>query len=121
MASKPVYTGDIESYEVKDVVYKYHKSKKGNDTIRVDYLCDYGKYGNISEWLTMWKIPLFYKERGYELPSPIETYSMNDLLFIAQKLEKPLKITVNHAEKFPKILNYSWQPKVIDLDDEIPF
>jgi ribosomal protein L37E len=122
------------TYDVYDVTYKEHiNKKKGTRSIRVDYFCDYGKYGTISEWLAAWstsawardKSAQFFEKRGYRLGSPIETYSADDLLFHAQKLKQPAQIVVDHSEEFPRIVEYIWEkpeqekPLGDFLDDEI--
>ena len=104
----------------------------------IQYYCGYGKYGNISEWYSpfhnnewvrdkCWKM---FKDRGHELASPVETYSMEDLLWHCEQLKKPTKITVKHEQPFPRIIGFEWdapivaalpKPEPLILDDEIPW
>lgn len=129
--SSVVYTGNIETHQIISVSYHKHKSKKGNDTIRVDYFCSYGKYGSISQWLVLWRLEKFFKERDYPLGSPIEMYSWDDLVWHCEQTKKPIEITVDHSQKFPEIIAVSFgeqmgifapalpPPLPIELDDEI--
>ena len=126
-----VLAGDICSYLVNEVLYKEHKGKNGKpNTLRIDYMCNYGKYGSISEWFSIaaeaneWarnKTQAMFKDRGHELASPVENYPIEDLLWHAEQLRKPRKITVDHSGNFPRIIRFEWsdvqqQPA---LDDEI--
>jgi len=115
--SATVYTGTIDSYEVSDVLYKRHKGKANKpDTLRVDYYCGFGKYGNVSEWLSVmpeasqWardKAKAFFKARGNEIGDPSE-YEFDDLLWHAEKLKKPVRVTIDHSGEFPRIIRYEW-------------
>lgn len=127
--SQTVYTGDICTYDVHGVTYKLHVSKKGNESLMVKYYCDYGKYGTISEWLPRWKINKFYKARGSAIGHESE-YTWEDLLWHAEYLKKPTRITVDHSKEFPEIITYFWDeepsPKTQTMSevldgDEIPF
>lgn len=131
--SATVYTGDVMTHTVDGVRYSKHLNKKnGNESLKVEYFCNYGKYGSIAEWLSAkhqneWargKAYQFFKDRGVTLEKPIEEYEWDDLIFEASKLKKPTTITVNHASEFPRIVSYGWEDsgvKEIDLDDEILF
>jgi DNA repair protein RadD len=133
----------LTTYDVRGVLYKEHKSKKGNVTLRVDYYCD-TKYGKISEYLSpysssewarnnAWK---FFKDRGKDIFGGIENYKMDDLLFYAETLKKPMQIIVDHNEQFPRVKDYIFDgtdresntesPSALDArdlldDDTIPF
>lgn len=121
----------VVRYEVENVLYKIHKSAaKGTHSLRVDYYCSYGKYGNISQWIAPWstsdwaqnKAWEFFKERGVDLAPPISGYSHDDLLWHADRLEKPTHITVDHGKEFPEIIRFEWDREaepVAKLDDEI--
>lgn len=132
--STTVYDGPVNVYDVTDVVYKRHTGKNGKpDTLRVDYYCGFGTYGNVSEWLSVapqasdWaksKATEFFKKRGNELGAPIDTYSWDDLLWHAEQLKKPSRIEVDHSEKFPRVTFYWWpaEPqKQLELDDAINY
>lgn len=134
--NQAVYTGDIVTYDVYNVVCERHKSKtSGNESIRVDYFCDYGKYGNISEWLSVHhtsefarsKAAKFFVDRGVHITTErLLQISLDDLVLEANRLPKPVQITVDHSEKFPRIISYTWPPKepIVwedELSDEIPF
>lgn len=115
--SSTVYSGDICTYDVRGVTYKKHTSRKSkNESLMVSYYCDYGKYGAIAEWLSPkhtsdWargKAAQFFKDRGNELGAPIESYSWDDLLWHADRLNKPSRITVDHSGEFPRITKYEW-------------
>jgi DNA repair protein RadD len=129
--STTVYAGEVEIYEVTGVGYREHKSKAGNITLRVDYYCN-TKYGAISEWYSPhheneWarnKAQQFFSDRGHPLSSPINSYSMDDLLWHCQKLKQPVQIIVDHGDKFPRIKQYIYAvPSITDLlgDDEVVF
>lgn len=115
--SETVYSGAIEEYEITGVRYLQHKSKAGNQTLRVDYLCAGTKYGAISEWFSPhheneWarqKCAKFFSDRGHQLGSDTNSYSWDDLLWHCQHLKKPIRITVNHSEKFPRITKYEYE------------
>lgn len=115
---------DIITYDVKWVKYKKHLSKKGNETLMVSYGCDHGRYGNVAEWVMKNKINSFYKERGNTL-GPINEYSWDDLLWHAESLKQPIRITVDHKGDFPKVLRYEWattEMKIEEyLEDDIPY
>lgn len=109
----------LTTYTVKSVLYREHRSKKGNTTLRVDYVCN-TKYGAISEYLSphsenewarnnAWK---FFRDRGWEAYGDIKDYSMEDLLFHALMLKQPVEITVDHNEKYPRIKGYTWAEPV---------
>lgn len=134
VTSHAIYTGDLMTYEVESVRYSKHVNKKnGNESLRVDYFCSYGKYGNISEWLSCkhpneWargKAYEFFRARGNTLEKPIEEHTWEELIFEASKLKRPTTIMVNHAEQFPRVVQYGWgeveKPIEIDLEDEIVF
>lgn len=133
----------IITHLVTAVRYAKHRSRKSNnESLRVDYYCSYGPYGSISEWLSpkhessewardkAWK---FFKERGIMLSPPIEDIEWDDLLFEATKLAKPYTITVDHSDKYARVISYGWEPQPlalpaptaipaeVDLDDEICF
>ena len=121
----------ISVYDVEGVMYREHVSKQGKISLRVDYACN-TRYGAISEWLSPHnpsefarsKAHLFFKERGWDAYGGIDKYSMEDLLFHAERLKKPVRIHVDHNEKFPRIVKYEWENPVSLgelLDDEIPF
>ncbi len=135
--SKTIYTGEIETYDVTGVSYREHKSKKGNISIKVQYVCPTAKYSSISEWLSVHhesdfvrgKAHQFFKQRGYDIFGDTKNYSLDDLIFHAQKLKVPSRITVNHGEKFPRIIAYEWEKieekkqnldEVLD-EDFVPF
>lgn len=125
----------LVTYNVQGVIYRQHiKQKTGSISLRVDYVVPEVKYGVISEWIGTthedakkkeWmqgKLKAFFKKRGYDLPSPVDSYAMDDLISIANReLEKPSKITVDNSKQFPEIRNYSFEPKEVILDDFIPF
>lgn len=122
-AAATIYS-DVITYDVRWVKYKKHLSKKGNETLMVSYGCDHGKYGNIAEWIMKDKLRKFYKERGNEI-GPIEEYSWDDLLWHAESLKQPTKITVDHSKEFPRIIRYEWpttEMKIEEyLEDDIPY
>lgn len=115
---------DVITYPVKWVRYKKHLSKKGNETLMVSYGCDHGKYGNVAEWVMKDRLRKFYKDRGNEI-GPIEEYSWDDLLWHAESLKQPVKITVDHSKEFPRIIRYEWptvEQKIEEyLEDGIPY
>lgn len=129
--SSATLAGDICSYDVSDVLYREHKGKNGKpNTLRIDYVCGYGKYGSISEWYSVapeasdWakqKAQNLFKARGHELGSPVDTYSFEDLLWKAEHLKKPTRITVDHAGEFPRIIRCEFEEdkKPVELDDKI--
>lgn len=131
--TQTTYTGDVMTYQVESVRYSKHTNKKnGNESLRVDYFCAFGKYGNISEWLSCkheneWargKAYQFFKDRGVELEHAIESYNWEDLIFEASKLKRPTSITVNHASEFPRIISYGWEHVALEADldgDFIPY
>lgn len=90
----------------------------------VSYGCDHGRYGNVAEWVMKNKINSFYKERGNTL-GPINEYSWDDLLWHAESLKQPIRITVDHKGDFPKVLRYEWattEMKIEEyLEDDIPY
>lgn len=115
--SRTVFTGNMETYEVSDVRYSEHLNRKNNNrSLRVDYICGFGKYGSVSQWFSPFsesewakdKAYRLFSERGHTLGSPIETYSMDDLIFKCQELRKPKLITVDHGGKFPEIKDMQW-------------
>jgi len=124
--SATIYTGQreqvVNTYEVTAVTYEEHQGKAGKpNTLKVTYYCGFGRYGNVSEWLSVspganqWglqRAQQFFKERGNDLGSPINTYTMDDLLFHAESLRTPHSITVDHSEEFPRITKYHWEPQV---------
>jgi len=103
-------------YDVKNVLYRDHMSKSGNRTIRIDYVCN-TKYGVISEWISPWndnewaraKVTKMFADRGHKLGSDPITYSMEDLLWHCDHMKKPVRITVDHNEKFPRIKAYYYE------------
>lgn len=133
-----IYKAKAKIYPIKDVIYFSHKSKSGNMTLRVDYIHE-GYYGNkTSEWLSPYsdsdwaknKAWEFFKARNVWLPRIIESYTIEELIELAQDLKKPLSITVDESEKFPRVKDYSYvesgksNPKSISevvLDDYIPY
>jgi DNA repair protein RadD len=113
--SKTIYTGEIETYEVRGVAYKEHKSKKtGSVSLRIDYYADGTKYGSISKYLqphhdkdfVRGKAWQFFKDGGHALSSPIESYSFEDLLWHCNQLKKPSKIVVDYGKPFPEIVRF---------------
>ena len=105
-SSRTVYN-EVITYDVWWVKYKHHLSKKGNNTLMVSYGCDHGKYQNVAQWIMMDRLQKFYRERGNEIGNPAE-YSWDDLLFHAEQLKQPVKITVDHSKDFPRIIRYEW-------------
>lgn len=107
--------GDICDYEVNDVSYKFKTSKKGSRMIVVSYYCSYGKYGTIADFLLPYheqgflrdKVKKFFAERGNAIGDPKE-YSEDDLLWHCEKLNQPVKITVDHREEWPRVIRYHW-------------
>jgi len=94
--------------------------------LRVDYFCGFGKYGNVSEWLSVmpeaneWgrkKAESFFKDRGNALGAPIESYSFEDLLWHAEQLKKPVRVTIDHSGEFPRIKRYEWGDVQKSLED----
>ena len=130
--SQAVYTGDICDYDVTDVDYKFKTSKKGSRMIVVSYYCGYGKYGTIADFLLPYheqgflrdKVKKFFTERGTAIGDPREL-TEDELLWHAEKLFKPARITVDHREEWPRIINYHWlaPETTIEeyLDDGIPY
>ena len=114
--SATVYSGEIEVYDVHGVMYREHKSKAGNTTLRIDYQCAGTKYGSVSEWLSPYhdnewargKVEKMFRERGHVLGSPVNTYSMEDLIWHCQQMKVPTRITVSYTEKFPRITKYEF-------------
>jgi len=110
--------GDICDYDVTDVEYKFKTSKKGSRMIVASYRCGFGKYGTVADFLLPYheqgflrdKVKKFFKERGNEIGDPKE-YSEDDLLWHCEKLNAPVKITVDHREEFPRIIHYHWAQK----------
>lgn len=123
--SAVVWKGDVQTHPVTGVGYKQHRSKKGNDTIRADYYCDHGKYGSISQWMVKWRLDKHFKEFGYDLGSPIDSYSWDDLIYHCQQLKIPSHIVVDHSKHFPEVIRFIFEgapvPVVRDLleGDEI--
>lgn len=107
----------METYQVKKVLYKEHVSKSGNTTLRIDYVCN-SRYGSISEYLSPFsenewargKAWQFFKDRGHPLASPVESYSMEDLLWHCAFLKQPSEILVDQSEKFPRVKDYRYEP-----------
>jgi DNA repair protein RadD len=103
----------LVDYEVTGVRYKDHLSKAGNRSIKVDYICN-TKYGAISEYISVYHQKEFVRQlakqffvtRGWDCYGDIKEYSMDDLLFHAERLKKPAKITVDHNGQFPRITRY---------------
>lgn len=115
--SKTIYTGEIETYDVNGVAYKEHKSRKtGSISLRIDYYVDGTKYGSISKYLqphhdkefVRGKAWQFFKDGGHQLASPIETYSMDDLLWHCQYLKVPNQIVVDYSKPFPEIVKLAY-------------
>lgn len=113
--SKPDFKTDtvynpIKKYAVTTVFYRSHRSKAGNLNLRVDYYCKDVPYGKISEWLSPYSDKEwarnncynFFKERGKELMSPVESYSIDDLIFHAEELKKPKYIMIRKDKGFDK-------------------
>lgn len=134
--SSPVYDIILE-YMVNDVFYREHTNKKnGNKSIKVSYKCNY-KYGAIDEWISPHsesdfarsKAKQFMKERGLVLPDDFKYYTLEQLISYCPDMKKPIKIVVNHSEKFPRIIRYIYEetsgasnPEAsFALDDEILF
>ncbi len=103
----------LEEYTVKNMICRTHTSKAGNETLRVDYACN-TRYGAISEWYSPFsnseyaqgKAHEFFKRGKHPLTSPINSYSMDDLIWHSEQCVAPSKIVVDHNEKFPKIVKY---------------
>lgn len=139
-SSDAIYQGKAEepyrvTYDVEGVSYQRHRGKKGKpDTLRIDYACGYGKYGSVSEWLSVapeaseWarkKAEGVFKSRGHELGAPVETYTFDDLLFHAEHMRKPTRITIEHGGEWPRIVAYDFtvryeNPEDALGDDQIP-
>mgnify|MGYP006921326443 CR=1 FL=1 len=123
--------GDICDYDVSDVSYKFKTSKKGSRMIVVSYHCGFGKYGTVADFLLPYhessfvtdKVKKFFHERGNAIGDPKE-YSEDDLLWHTEKLNQPVRITVDHREEFPRIIRYHWadepQQSLEDLLGEAP-
>jgi len=136
--SGAVYEGHIEIYEVRGVSYCEHISKKNTHSLRVDYFCN-TKYGKISEWYSPhhendWargKVVKLFSERGEPLLFDPKEYSMEELLFKCESLRSPIRITVDHKEKFPRVISYEFSKESGSSDtasvdtllegDSIPF
>ena len=137
--SKTIYSGDIETYDVTGMACREHISKTGNKTIKVDYYCN-TKYGSISEWYSPYhdnewvrgKAEMFVTRGGHILGSAINLYAMEDLLWHFSQVKPPKRIIVNHAEKFPRVMQYIYEESgsrdskgasLVDIlgDDIIPF
>lgn len=128
-----IYEPKIEELRVTGVRYKEHKSKKGNATLMVEYLCPYAKYGAVRVYLSphhksdfaRGKAAQFFAKHGNKLGSPIESYSMDDLIYHAASLKKPASISVDYGEEFPRVVGYQYEAALVDnsyeLDDAIPF
>lgn len=126
-SSSPIWRGDIQAHDVERVTCKLHMSKKGNQTIRFDYHCSFGKYGSISAWMVKWRIEKLFKEFGYVIGAPIDTYSWDDLLWHCSQLKTPSRIVVDHKKDFPEIIRYEFddpqtimpkEKQVIDLEGD---
>jgi len=126
--SDTVYDGPKdERYEVVDVTYKRHKGKAGKpDTLRVEYWCGFGKYGNACEWLSVmpeasqWardKAKAWFKFRGNEIGDPAE-YTFDDLLWHTEQLRKPTYITIDHSGQYPRVVGFEW-PKVATATESL--
>lgn len=124
----------IKSYNVTEVLYREHRSKSGNISIRVDYVVMGYKYGVISEYLSVYhendwvrnKAYKFYESRGHKIANDTKEYDMDALLWHAERMNKPSVIKVDHSDKFPRIVEYEWNtnkqiPQPIELEDEIKF
>jgi DNA repair protein RadD len=139
MASATISEKSMKEYDVIDVDYRTHKSRKsGNESIRIIYYCAH-EYGSISEYINPhhendWvknKAYEFFKLRGKEFASLIETYSLEDLVWHCSSLKKPIKIIVDENGKFPEIKKHIFfspetKKPIIEsmaqlLDDEIPW
>jgi len=112
--SSVIYQPKNTSYPIKDVMYRHHQSKKGNQTLRVDYIHE-GFYGNsTSEYLSPYsesewaknKVWLFFKERGVLLKKLVEEHTIGELIELAQNLKKPTLIEVDESDKYPRIKGY---------------
>lgn len=122
-------TPALETFDVHNVTYKKHKSKAGNDTLQISYACSYGKYGNIAEWYSPFhendwarsKVEALFSSRGHALGSPVNTYSWDDLLFKAEQMKRPTRITVDFKDKFPRIARVDFDEKIDPIDDFIPY
>lgn len=101
--------------------------------IVVSYYCGYGKYGTIADFLLPYheqgflrdKVKKFFTERGVPIQDPREL-TEDDLLWHAEKLWRPARITVDHREEWPRIINYHWPAPETTIEeyldfDEIPY
>ncbi len=71
------------------------------------------------------KVKKFFTERGVPIQDPREL-TEDDLLWHAEKLWKPARITVDHREEWPRIINYHWPAPETTIEeyldfDEIPY
>lgn len=117
MESEAVYSQPVTEYQVSEVIYRIHTNRKTQaKSLRVDYVCS-GGYGIVSEWLSAWhendwvrnKVATFFRQRGYTLGSDSNSYSEDDLLWHANNLKKPVRIVVDHSEKFPRVKDYIYE------------
>jgi DNA repair protein RadD len=132
-----IYQGDaLKFFNIKKVMYFPHTSKAGNAGLRIDYIHE-GYYGNkTSEYLSPWhesewvrhKAWKLFRDRGVKLEKPIEEYSINELIELAQSLKQPLSLSVKPQKNNPQyteIAGYNFDTKeaIIDfeLDDSIGF
>lgn len=115
--SNTVYDNVPLIYNVREVFYREHKGKNGKpNTLRVDYICDEAIYGNVSEWLSPhgeseWsrnKCHEFFGNRGLILDGDTKDFSMDDLIWNAQYLKKPIEITVVQEGKYQKVKGYKY-------------
>jgi DNA repair protein RadD len=117
-------SGDICDYDVTDVQYKFKTSKKGSRMIVVSYYCGYGKYGTIADFLLPYheqgflrdKVKKFFTERGAVIGDPRDM-TEDELLWQAEALRKPARITVDHREEWPRIINYHWPEPETTLEE----
>lgn len=127
MTSSAVYEEEAPQwYEVSHVSYKQKKSKKGDEMIVIEYHCDYGKYGTVCDWILPYhekdfpraKAESIFKAAGNELGSPIETYSLDDLMWHAGQLKCPKRVNVVMKENFPTIIGRQYEKNQSNLSAE---
>ncbi len=133
--SQPVYEGAIQTYDVTGWRANVH-TKRGTDkqSIRISYFCEYGKYGNIAEWISphnasefaRGKALAFFKKFGLSMDDKVMlSMSLDDLCFEVSRLDHPARITVDHSGEHPRIVSYDFEKEAATVggldDDSIPY
>jgi hypothetical protein len=128
--SKTVYDPNeqppAQRYAVNSVTYKTKTSKTGNPMLVAEYWCDgVSKYGNVADYLLPFhsndwvrsRVHSMFKEGGNDLGSPCNSYSMDDLLWHAERLQPPTEITIEYENGFAKVKKRHYPKPQLSLED----